>query len=272
MRIPKIELKNGVKIPILGFGTYKLKGRLCEKAVNNALRLGYNHIDTAELYDNEEEIGNALKKFDRSKIFITSKVWIDNLDFNDVLKACDKSLKKLKTDYIDLYLIHYPDKRVPIKETIRALDKLYREGKIKAVGVSNFTISDIKEVMDVSDIPITVNQVEFHPLLYQRKLLEFCNNNEIFITAYSPIARGKVFENELLKKIANKHNKTPSQISLRWLIQKSIVVIPKATSVEHIKENYDIFNFELDEREMKEIDNVNMKLRLINPFDSKFDD
>ncbi len=270
INIPKVTLKNKIEMPVLGLGTYLLKGEECYNAVKIALNLGYTHIDTAAYYNNHVEIGKAIKGYDRKKLFITSKVWIGNLHYNDVLKSCYTALKEMETPYFDLYLIHYPYKKIPIKETIEAMAKLYNEKKIRAFGVSNFTIKHLKDAMAVSKLPLCINQVEFHSFLYQKELLSFCLKNHIYITAYSPLARGLVNNDNTIKEIAKKYNKTPTQISLRWLIEKKIIAIPKGSSDEHIKENMSIFDFKLKKSDIEKIDNLPQS-RLVNPDFAEFD-
>lgn len=270
MNIPTIELKDGNKIPILGLGTWQLTGKSCEQSVKDAISLGYNHIDTAEFYGNHKEIGRAIKNADRKKLFITSKVWYDNLKYDYVLKSCDKTLKDLGTNYLDLYLIHWPNNKIDMKETFDALKKLYDDKKIKSVGVSNFTIKHLEYALSVSKVPIVVNQVEFHPYLYQKELLDFCNSNKIILTAYSPLARGKVFNEKKMTEISKKYKKTPGQITLRWMIDKNIVVIPKASSLNHLKSNMDVFDFKLSETDNIMIEALNKNERMINPGFAEF--
>lgn len=267
----ELELSDGNRIPVLGLGTWELLGDECKEAIRMALNLGYRHIDTAEIYGNQKEIGIAIKKFDRKKIFITSKVWRENLHYDNVIKSCNETLKDLQTDYLDLYLIHWPNRNIPLKETFKALEKLVDEGKIKSIGVSNFTINHLKDALKVAKLPIIVNQIEFHPYLYQRDLLEFCNKNKIVITAYSPLGRGRLLSDKTILKIANKHEKTPAQICLRWELEKGIVVIPKASSEKHLKENMDIFDWKLDKEDINEIDSIGVQKRFVNPNFSEFD-
>ena len=267
-----IKLSSGYEMPVLGLGTWQLQGQTCKEAVKKAIKLGYNHIDTAWIYENQREIGTALKeiKADRSKIFITSKVWRDNLKYQDVLDQCQETLNQLQTNYLDLYLIHWPNKSISIKETFDAFKKLIEEKRGRSIGISNFTIPLIKEALRATNTPITVNQVEYHPYLNQEELLKFCKQNNIVITAYSPLARGKVLDDLLLNEIAKAHKKTVSQIALRWLLQKGIIVIPKASSEAHLKENLDIFNFELSREEIELIDSIKKKQRLVNPSFAEF--
>lgn len=271
----KLKLNNEIEIPQIGFGTWQLTGQECIDSVKKALEIGYRHIDTAEIYRNEEEVGQAIKdsNIPREEIFITTKVWQDQLNYDRVLKACEISLKKLQTDYIDLYLIHWPDKYLNMQEILKAFKLLYDKGKIKSFGVSNFTINHIKDTLKITNelnLPVTINQVEFHPLFYQKELLEFCNENNIKITAYSPLARGKVMEDPSLKNIAENHNKNPAQVGLKWMIQKNIIVIPKAAKENHIKDNFKL-DFNLSEEEMKIIDSIKTHERLINPGFAEFD-
>ena len=262
---PELELKGGNKIPVLGLGTWQLTGKRCIDTVEKALELGYRHIDTAEIYENQSEIGKAIKYFHRSEIFLTSKVWTNHLHYDDVIEACNKTLKELNTNYLDLYLIHWPDMSVPFEETFRALEELVADGKVKSVGVSNFNINHLKDALKVAKDPITVDQVEFHPYLYQKGLLEFCNENGLVLTAYSPLWRGSILRDETIGKIADKHNKTPAQVCLRWCLQKGVVVIPKSGSEKHLKENLDIFDWNISKEDMKRIDSLDKGESVINP-------
>ncbi len=268
-----IKLSSGYEIPILGLGTWQLTGRKCKEAVNEAIELGYRHIDTAWIYDNQEEVGAGIEdsKVKREKLFITSKVWTENLRYEDVLEQCEETLTQLGLNYLDLYLIHWPNKNIPLEETFRAFKRLIAEKKVKSIGVSNFNISRVKEAKAKSEIPISVNQVEYHPYLNQENLLEECKRNKIALTAYSPLARGKILDDPILIKIANEVDKNPGQVALRWLIQKGIIVIPKASSENHLRENMEIFDFKLSNQQMDEIEGIQIKKRLVNPKFSEFD-
>ncbi len=275
-KIPVINLNKNLLIPIIGLGTWKLKGKVCIEIVKKALELGYKHIDTAEVYLNEEAIGDAIKKsnIQRNDLFITSKIWPENLNYYKVLASCEQSLARLGTYYLDQYLLHWPNKKLDYLNIFKAFMKLYELGKIKSFGVSNFTINHLRDAITICKklkLPLTVNQVEFHPFLYQENLLDFCKKNKIKIVAYSPLAQGRIFENSELLELGNKYNKNPSQITLRWLVSKEIIVIPKASSEKHLRENIDIFNFELSKKNIKEIDNLNKYERLIDPLFSEFD-
>lgn len=260
-----LKLRSGYRMPVLGLGTWQLTGKLCEETVRKALELGYRHIDTAELYGNEEEIGRAIRGSDRSGLFLVSKVWASNLRRGDVLKACESSLKLLGTSYLDLYLIHWPSERIPLEETMGAMGELVDKGMVRSIGISNFDIEWSQRAMDASRIPVSVNQVEFHPHLYQRDLLEFCKRSGIVLTAYSPLAQTKVLDDEVLKGIAESHGKTPAKVSLRWLVQHGMVVIPKSSSVEHLRENMDVFGWNLSKKEMGDIDAIRVFRRQVNP-------
>ncbi len=274
MKIPRIKLNNNIEMPIIGLGTWKLRNQKCINVVKKALELGYNHLDTAEMYLNESEIGQSIKGFNRERLFITSKVTPEDLDYFRVIGACEQSLARLETPYLDLYLIHWPNKYLDMNNILKAFKELYDEGKIKSFGVSNFTIHHLKDTFKITKelgLPVSVNQVEFHPMLYQKELLDFCKENNIVITSYSPLARGKVFEEPILNNIAKKYNKTAGQIALRWLLEKGTIVIPKASSETHLKENLEILNFKLNQDDIKKIDSIKEKQRLINPDFAEFD-
>ncbi len=270
VEIPNIKLNNDVEMPVIGLGTWQLTGKTCERAVRDAILLGYTHIDTADFYGNHKEIAKAIHGTDRKKLFITTKVWYDNLKYDNVLSSCKRALEELETNYIDLYLIHWPNKSIHFKETFEALKKLYDEGKVRAIGVSNFTVGHLEEAKRVCSIPISVNQVEFHPYLNQKELLSYCKKNGIVVTAYSPLSRGKVNDDKTIIDVAKKYNKTPGQTTLRWMIDKNIIVIPKASSFEHLKENLNVFDFKLKKEDAALIDGLNKNSRMINPDFAEF--
>ena len=262
-----LKFKTGDKIPGVGFGTYKLTGSEGIKAIENALEVGYRHIDTAEGYNNQPEVSKAIKNsgLSRRELFITSKVGYDNLHYDNLIQACEETLQELKTDYLDLYLIHWPNKMISVEETLRAMGKLKSDGKIKNIGVSNFTIKRLEEVKGITDEEVVLNQVEFHPYLYQKELYEYCNDNNISLAAYSPIARGGVFGDPVIAEIGKKYYKNEAQVTLKWMIQKDIIVIPRSSNAAHIKANFDIFDFELNNDEIYRIDNIDKQERLIDP-------
>ena len=254
-----VALNNGTKIPALGLGTWQVSAKSCEKAALDALNAGYRHIDTAAAYENERGVGNAIKKsgISRKDIFITTKLWND--DHGNPQKAFNESLKKLQLDYVDLYLMHFP---VPERnKSWKILERIYKEGKAKAIGVSNFTIRHLKQLLEKADIVPAVNQVEFHPYLYQKELLDFCNENKIKIEAYSPLTHGIKLKDPKLAEIANKYKKSTAQILIRWGLQHNLIVIPKSTKKERIIENCSVFDFSILEEDMKTLDSFNEGLR-----------
>ncbi len=241
--------QNETKVPKLGFGTWLIKGPQCIKAVRTALEIGYRHIDTAQIYGNEAEVGEAISAsdVDREKIFLVTKVWRDSLSSENILSSTEESLKKLKTDYVDLLLIHWPDPRFPLQETLSAMQSLVKRQKIKMIGVSNFPV-ELIEISKKIAPELICNQVEYHPFLDQRAILKAMGTHNMFMTAYSPLARNRVFKNKTLQKIGEKYSKTAGQVVLRWLIeQKNVVAIPKAAKQKHAQSNFDIFDFKLKE-------------------------
>ncbi len=261
-KIPEVELKSGESMPIMGFGTWNLGGNEARESVRNALDLGYNHIDTAEGYHNEEEIGEVLKDYDRNELFLTSKVLPSNLHYEDVLQSCEASLEKLGTSYLDLYLVHWPNPTISIRETISAFEKLHEQGKVKSIGVSNFNFYQLRIFRKVSDLPVSVNQVEFHPLYYDQGLLDYCRENGIRITASAPLARTMVMGEEKVQDLAEKYDRTPAQIVLRWEIQKGVATIPKSSTRKHIRKNAEVFDFELEPEEVKALGELGRKERV----------
>lgn len=258
----------GEKVPALGLGTWQITGKECEKAVKNALDIGYRHIDTAQAYDNEERVGNAIRDsdVDRDDIWLTTKIWRSNFRHDDVLTSFEESLEKLKTNYVDLLLVHWPHEQVPFRETLDAMAELVDEGKVRNIGISNFTSDQIDEAWEVSEKDIFTDQVEYHPFLSQDAVLEQCRNYEMMLTAYSPLARGKVMGDSTLKRIAENHGKTEAQVALRWLIQQeNVAAIPKAASREHQEQNFNIFDFRLSSAEMHEISDLARNDRQVDP-------
>lgn len=258
-----IQLANGVKMPLLGLGVFKANGPDTQQAVKWALEAGYRSIDTAAIYGNETEVGNALKecKVPREHLFITTKVWNTDQGYDTTIKAFEKSLKKLQLTYLDLYLIHWPvqDKYV---DTWRALEMLYNEGKIKAIGVCNFQPHHLDTLIQASKIVPMVNQIELHPFLSQEEVRNYCKQHNIVVEAWSPLGRGKMLDNPQLKEIADRHKKSIAQIILRWDIQNDIVTIPKSVKQNRIIENADIFDFSLSPEEIKAINALNKNERI----------
>jgi diketogulonate reductase-like aldo/keto reductase len=238
-------------------------GKETENAVRFALETGYRHIDTAAMYGNEQEVGKAVKNsgITREEIFVTTKVWNSDHGYNRTLRAFDESMRRLDIGYIDLYLIHWPVSGLRL-ETWKALQKLYADGKCRSIGVSNFTIRHLNELMASFDIVPAVNQVEFHAYLYQKNLLEYCNSKGIIVESYCPITRGKRLNDKRLEAIAGKYSKTPAQVLIRWTLQKGTVTLPKSTHENRIRENFNIFDFELSIEDMNEIDSFNEDYRI----------
>jgi 2,5-diketo-D-gluconate reductase B len=264
--MPKKRLKDGTEIPLIGFGTWQLEGDTCYHAVKTALELGYRHVDTAYIYYNHQAVARAIGGFNRDDLFLTTKIWREHLDPDKVEFATDLILRQLGVDYVDLMLIHWPDNNVKMYETIGKMTEMKKKGKVKSIGVSNFTINHLKDLLK-NGVDVSVNQVEFHPYLNQKELLNFCNENKIALTAYSPLARGEVLKDSELIEIGKKYLKNPAQVTLRWILQKEMIAIPKASSKEHIKENFEIFDFELSDEDMSIIDGLHLKKtkRLITP-------
>ncbi len=254
MDIPRHKLATGYEMPTFGIGTWKLEGDTCTQAVRMALAMGYDLIDTADVYGNHEQIAPAIAEVSRSSYFITSKVNRGSLQYDDVLRTCEKDLRELGIDFLDLYLVHWPDESAPMEGTFRALKELVDEGMTRSIGVSNFMIEDLEEALSVTEVPICNNQISLNPTKYNREVVEFCQERDILVTAYSPLARGGVFENEVIRSVAEKVGKTPGQVALRWLLQKDLVVIPKASSEAHLRENMDIFEWELSPEDEAAID------------------
>lgn len=258
--IPTVKLNNGFKIPGFGFGTWQLsEGDEVIGAVTAALKAGYRLIDTAKIYQNEEGVGEAVKRsgVDRSEIFITTKLWSSDLGYESGLKAFERSLQNLKVDHIELYLIHWPngDSR---HEAWRALQELYESGKAKSIGVSNYEIQHLEELISGAKIIPAVNQIPFHPFVYakQEKLVVFCKAHGITVEAYSPLAQAERLNHPTVSKIAAAHHKSSAQIMLRWAIQHDTIPIPRSRNPERIVQNLDIFDFELTDRQMNTLNTL----------------
>ena len=271
MNLPAFTLSNETEIPAIGLGTWKLRGRKARKAAEKALELGYRHIDTADAYNNHKEIGKVLAEsgIARKDLFITSKVWRTDLKENDVVEAGNRFLEELQTNYIDLLLIHWPNSSIPIEETLSGMQTLKKAGKIKAIGVSNFTIDHLRNAMD-NGVEITANQVEFHPSLNQQKLQEFCNEKGIRVIAYSPIAQGQDLRLDIIKELAKKYDRTPAQIILNWHYQQGHVSIPRSKDPTHINQNLKALEFELEKEDIQKINEIEQKSRLIAPHFHEF--
>ena len=260
--IETITLNNGVRMPVLGFGTLYLTGDLGKRCVSEAISEGYRLIDTATIYGNEDAVGAGIKKsgIAREKLFITSKIWVDDYGYEQGKKAFQTSLDKLGTDYLDLYLIHRP--RGDVKGSWLAMEELYKEGKIKAIGVSNFEDPHLDELMSYAKIRPAVNQIESHAFFQQDKANDSLKKYGIRMEAWSPFAQGRNghFTNETLAAVGRKYNKTNAQVSLRWHYQRGVVAIPRTSQVAHMRENLEIFDFELDDKDLKRIDALDLNI------------
>ena len=261
----EIILNDGHKIPVIGFGTYKTTDQAGIQPVIDALANGYRLIDTASKYENEEAVGKAIKisGVPREEIVVTTKLWRENLGYEQTKIAFNESLNKLGLDYIDLYLMHWPANTINYKnwqktnaDTWLAMEELQAAGKIKSIGVSNFWQEHLEALFQTANVITAINQIEFHPGYWQPELTAFCQKQGIVVESWSPLARGKVFGNEILEGIANKHHKSVSQVCLHWVIQHNVVVIPKATTPQRIMENMNLFDFELSDEEMQQINNL----------------
>lgn len=259
-------LANNIKIPVIGYGTWQsANDDTTVTAIKEALNAGYTHIDTAACYDNEESVGKAIKEsgIPRENLFITSKVWNTDRGYENTLKAFNTTLQKLGLDYLDLYLIHWPanEKQFSNWETInldtwKALEELYREGKVKSIGVSNFLERHLKIIMDKGTIKPMVNQLEVHPGFEQKEITKYCRDNNIVVEAWSPIGSGALLKNPTLENIATKYHKSVAQLCIRWCLEKGTVPLPKSMNSERIKQNIDVFDFDIDDNDMAIIDSV----------------
>ncbi|WP_394238486.1 aldo/keto reductase [Niallia oryzisoli] len=261
-------LNNGVKMPWLGIGVFKVEeGPELVNAVKFAIKHGYRSIDTAAIYENEEGVGQAIREgiqetgISRDELFITSKVWNSDLGYESTLAAYEASLKKLGLDYLDLYLIHWPVEG-KYKDAWRALETLYKEGRVKAIGVSNFQVHHLKELLKTAEIKPMINQVEYHPRLTQKEVQAFCLEHSIQLEAWSPLMQGQLLDHPVLQEIAKTHNKSIAQVIIRWDRQNGVITIPKSTKEHRIIENASIFDFELTTEEMAAIDELNQNLRV----------
>jgi len=261
----KVSLNDGNKIPLVGFGTYKAKEQEGIEAIITAISKGYSLIDTAAKYANEEAVGKGIKASGvlREEIYITTKLWRENLGYESTKKEFENSLNRLDLDYIDLYLIHWPANaknyynwQKTNADTWRAMEELQAEGKIKSIGVSNFFREHLEALFETANVIPAINQIEFHPGYWQQELVKYCKSKNIVVESWSPLARGKVFGNEDLQAIAKKYNKSVSQVCLRWIIQHDVIVIPKSTSPNRIEENINLFDFELNAVDMERINNL----------------
>ena len=266
MSVPNVVLNNGIEIPQLGFGVWRVPSEETQEVVEVALEAGYRHIDTAKLYGNEDGVGAAIKAsgLDRDQVFVTSKVWNDDQGYEQTLRAFDSTMSELGFDVLDLYLIHWP---VPSKglaaDTWRAMEKLYHDGRIRAIGVSNFHGHHLEALMRTAEVRPTVNQVELHPYHQQRDVRDANDRLEIATEAWSPLAKGReLLDDPVVREIADRHDRTPAQVVLRWHLQHGTIVIPKSVTPSRIKENIDVFDFELDPTEISAVNGIDRDERI----------
>ena len=255
-------------IPMLGLGTWENEDPdACAASVETALEMGYRHIDTAQIYGNEESVGAGLAAadVDREEIFLATKVWIDDLDHEGVIETTDESLDRLGVDSVDLMYVHWPSRTYDAEETLAAFNELHADGKIDRIGVSNFEPDQLREAIEISDAPIVANQVECHPLLQQEELRAVCEEEDVDLVAYSPLARGDVFDVQELQEIADDHDARPAQVSLAWLRQQGITAIPKATSEAHIRDNWQSLSLTLSDAEIERIESIEQTGRRVDP-------
>jgi diketogulonate reductase-like aldo/keto reductase len=252
--MPFVEA-NGARIPAIGLGTWELRGRTCARIVEQALKLGYRHIDTAQIYENEREVGEGLRASGvrRHELFVTTKIWTTHFAPNDLERSTKESLAKLRLSEVDLLLLHWPNPQVPLAETLGALAHVKKLGMSRHIGVSNFTVALIEEARALCPEPLACDQVEYHPYLDQSKVLEACARHGMAVIAYSPVAKGRIKNDQRLAQIGQAYGKTAAQVCLRWLVQQNVAAIPRTSKIERLSENIAIFDFELSDDEMRQI-------------------
>jgi diketogulonate reductase-like aldo/keto reductase len=251
--VPTKTLPSGDELPAVGLGTYGMSDEETAESVRAALDRGYTHIDTAEGYQNEAVIGDEIAEYDRDRLFLTSKVLAKNLNYESVIRSCETSLERLGTDYLDLYLIHWPNPAISLRETLQAMARLHERGLVRNIGVSNFTAYQLSCAHHISDVPIAVNQIEFHPWFQRPALVDYCHESGTVIEAAAALARTEVFDDEVVTELASKYDKSPAQIVLRWALDRDVVVLPRSTSADHIESNIAI-DWSLDEADRERLD------------------
>ena len=246
---------NGAKIPAIGLGTWELRDRTCARIVEQALRLGYRHIDTAQVYDNEREVGEGMRAsgVKRDEIFLTTKIWTSHFKPNDLERSAKESLARLRMTEVDLLLLHWPNPQVPLADTLGALARVKQQGLARHIGVSNFTVALIDEAVAACPEPLVCDQVEYHPYLDQGRVMQACASHGLALVAYSPVAKGRIRNDSTLAPIGEKYHKTAAQVCLRWLVQQNVAAIPRTSKIERLSENIDVFDFELSDEEMRQI-------------------
>jgi methylglyoxal/glyoxal reductase len=267
MNVKSITLNNNIKMPELGYGVFRVDdGPKLARAVQSAIKMGYRSIDTAAIYGNEESVGKGINEaieaglVTREELFVTSKVWNDGLSYDETIAAYEESLRKMGLDYLDLYLIHWPGKD-KYMESWKALESLYKDGRIKAIGVSNFQVHHLEHLLEGAEITPVINQIEFHPKLIQTEVRDFCRKHNIQVEAWSPLMNAELLSNETIKGIAQSHGKSPAQVILRWDLQHGVITIPKSMTESRIQENISIYDFELTSEQMEQLDALNEDFR-----------
>ncbi|MDW4525663.1 aldo/keto reductase [Rossellomorea marisflavi] len=276
MGAKSITLNNGVQMPKIGYGVFRVEeGKDLEKAVETAIRIGYRSIDTAAIYQNEKSVGKGVQNaidaglVTREELFITSKVWNDGLSYDETIQAYNDTLERLGLEYLDLYLIHWPGQN-KYMEPWKALEALYKEGRIKSIGVSNFQVSHLEHLLETAEVKPVINQIEFHPKLVQEDVRAFCEKHDIQVEAWSPLMNAELLNHETVNEIAESLGKSAAQVILRWDLQHGVVTIPKSMTESRIKENIDIYDFELTEEQVKALDALDEHKR-IGPDPDQFD-
>ena len=254
--VPTVELPSGDELPTVGVGTWDIGGDTVRESVQAGLDAGYGHVDTAEGYMNEAEIGDVLADYDRDDVWLTSKVLPKNLNYDSVIASCEDSLEKLGTDYLDLYLIHWPNPAISLRETLSAMAKLHEEGLVRNVGVSNFSAYQLSCAHHISDVPIAVNQIEFHPYFQRPDLVDYCRETETVLEAAAPLARTELFDDETVQELADKYDKSPAQIVLKWEVEREVVALPKSSSPEHVRGTLQLFDWEMDDADLALLDDL----------------
>lgn len=251
--IPTRTLPSGDELPALGLGTYGLDDEQTATSVRTALEAGYTHIDTAEGYHNEAVIGDVLAEYDHEDVFLTSKVLPKNLDYESLIRSCESSLERLGTDYLDLYLIHWPNPAISLRESLQAMARLHDRGLVRNVGVSNFSAYQLSCAHHITDVPIAVNQIEFHPWFQRPALVDYCRESDTVIEAAAPFGRADVFDDEVVRELAETYEKSPAQVTLRWMLDRDIVALPRSATPEHVRANADL-DWSLDETDCRRLD------------------
>jgi len=253
MNVGTHALPSGDELPAVGIGTWNIGGETVKQSVRAALDAGYTHVDTAEGYHNEREIGEVLADYDRDDVFLTSKVLPKHLDYDSLVESCEASLDRLGTDYLDLYLIHWPNPAVSLRESLHAMATLHDRGLVRNVGVSNFSAYQLSCAHHVSDVPIAVNQIEFHPWFQRPDLVDYCRETDTLVEAAAPLARTEIFADEVVRELADEYDRSPAQVVIKWALERDVVVLPKSSSPEHVRQNVEL-DWTMDDEDLRRLD------------------